>query len=116
MARSGALGLHRAVLRRTVVPMFRMRRAPTLLVLCSWLSGQQATGQGPDNLPAPASPAAAAADEFAARLQRIRPAADELAFLAVPWRTELRTALVDGDAQDKPVLLWAMNGHPLGQT
>jgi len=86
--------------------MFAMRGVPTLLVLCSGLSAQQPGGEAP----------APAADAFAARLQRILPTGEELAFLAVPWRTELRTALVEGDAQDKPVLLWAMNGHPLGQT
>ncbi|MBZ0150157.1 MAG: hypothetical protein K8J09_01395 [Planctomycetes bacterium] len=56
------------------------------------------------------------ADPFAARLATIVPAADELAFRAVPWRTELRAAALEADAADKPVLLWAMNGHPLGQT
>jgi hypothetical protein len=89
--------------------MFAMRGAPTLLVLCSGLSAQQPAGQEPAAGPTPA-------DAFAAQLQRILPTGEELAFLAVPWRTELRTALVEGDAQDKPVLLWAMNGHPLGQT
>jgi len=82
-----------------------------LSLLCLGLpqSPQEAS---PEPAPAPAAPA----DSFAARLHRILPAPDELAFEQVPWRTELGAALVEGDAQKKPVLLWAMNGHPLGQT
>src|SRR5262245_4810312 len=114
-----------APLRRAAVLSLQMRRwpgtrilfAPPLFVMSTAIAGTGLRGQAPDAAPAlTASSPAQSADAFAALLQRIRPAADELAFLAVPWRTELRTALVEGDAQDKPVLLWAMNGHPLGQT
>jgi hypothetical protein len=44
----------------------------------------------------------------------ILPSAEELAWRKIPWRSELHTALVDGHVADKPILLWAMNGHPLG--
>jgi hypothetical protein len=53
--------------------------------------------------------------EFAAQRDAILPAAEERAWLAVPWRAELRTALAEANREPKPVLLWAMNGHPLGQ-
>lgn len=56
------------------------------------------------------------ADPFAARLAMVVPRADELAWRAVPWRAELRAAVLEANAADKPVLLWSMNGHPLGQT
>ncbi|HEX5053770.1 MAG TPA: hypothetical protein VFZ65_18465 [Planctomycetota bacterium] len=56
------------------------------------------------------------ADEFARQLAAIVPVAEELAWQLVPWRSEFRTALVEANRLDKPVLLWAMNGHPLGQT
>ena len=44
----------------------------------------------------------------------IMPSAEEMAWRKIPWRGELHTALVDGHVADKPILLWAMNGHPLG--
>lgn len=34
----------------------------------------------------------------------------------IPWRSELRAALKEATDQRRPVLLWAMNGHPLGCT
>jgi hypothetical protein len=46
----------------------------------------------------------------------LRPRATELCFETVPWRTTLWGAAVEAQAQDKPVLLWAMNGHPLACT
>ncbi len=54
--------------------------------------------------------------DFGRQLRAIVPAADDRAWQAVPWGSEFRRALVAGAEQDKPVLLWAMNGHPLGQT
>jgi len=62
------------------------------------------------------APQEAPADDFARQLAAILPAADELAWRAVPWRAEFRAALVEAGQAGKPVLLWAMNGHPLGQT
>ena len=46
----------------------------------------------------------------------ILPSADELRWREIPWRPELRTALEDARALNKPILLWTMNGHPLGCT
>ena len=63
---------------------------------------------------APQDRAAKAA--FDERLTAIVPGETELAWRSVPWRAEFRAALVEADEQDKPVVLWAMNGHPLGQT
>jgi hypothetical protein len=56
------------------------------------------------------------ADAFARQLAAIVPAADELEWRSIPWRAELHSALVEASEAGKPVLLWAMNGHPLGQT
>lgn len=55
-------------------------------------------------------------DAFARQLAAIVPTAEELAWRAVPWRAEFRSALLEANRLDKPVVLWAMNGHPLGQT
>jgi hypothetical protein len=63
--------------------------------------------------------AAAAQDDadaaFQAQRDAILPTAEERAWRAVPWRPELRLALAEANREPKPVLLWAMNGHPLGQ-
>ena len=40
----------------------------------------------------------------------------ELSYRKIPWRTSFWDAVVEAHAQDKPILLWAMNGHPLCNT
>lgn len=40
----------------------------------------------------------------------------EQTWLDVDWRPEFWGAVREGQAERKPVLLWAMNGHPLGCT
>jgi hypothetical protein len=44
------------------------------------------------------------------------PSADELAFEQIPWIPVLRDGVREADAQGKPLLVWMMNGHPLGCT
>jgi hypothetical protein len=46
----------------------------------------------------------------------VRPRADELAFESIAWIPDLAGGLRAADAQQRPLLLWAMNGHPLGCT
>jgi hypothetical protein len=56
-------------------------------------------------------------DETYARIRdHVLPTRDELRWRAIPWRASLRDAVVDARALDKPILLWAMDGHPLGST
>lgn len=52
---------------------------------------------------------------FATQRDAIVPHGDEIEWQTVAWEPELRTAVLAADRDDKPVLLWAMNGHPLGQ-
>lgn len=40
----------------------------------------------------------------------------ELAWEQIPWRPSFLTGLREAAAAEKPVLLWVMNGHPLGCT
>ena len=47
---------------------------------------------------------------------RIRPKSDELCFETVPWLPTLWEGVMAAQKQDKPILLWAMNGHPLACT
>jgi hypothetical protein len=49
-------------------------------------------------------------------LEFVVPSDDELTWRSIPWRPTLFDGLRDGAASKKPVLLWAMNGHPLGST
>lgn len=53
---------------------------------------------------------------FAERLAAIVPPAAEREWRDIPWRAQFGKAMLEADAADRPVLLWAMNGHPLGQT
>ena len=46
----------------------------------------------------------------------ITPTTDELAAERLPWLTTFGDGLRASAAQDKPLLLWMMNGHPLGCT
>jgi hypothetical protein len=66
-------------------------------------------------LPALALLATAAADPAHPSLpDAIRPAAEELTWLSIPWETDLLTATARAAAEDKPIFLWEMDGHPLG--
>ena len=67
-------------------------------------------------LPAPAQEPAQQPAPFAERLAAIVPPAAEREWRDIPWRAQFGKAMLEADAAEKPVLLWAMNGHPLGQT
>ena len=49
-------------------------------------------------------------------LDFVRPNADESKWKKVGWRTELWAAVQEAKALQRPILLWAMNGHPCGHT
>ena len=34
----------------------------------------------------------------------------------IPWQPDLGEAVLEARKQDKPILLWMMNGHPCGMT
>ena len=40
----------------------------------------------------------------------------ELAYQRIPWRPSFWEAVIEAQEKDKPILLWAMNGHPLCNT
>ena len=46
----------------------------------------------------------------------IKPPESELRWKSIPWRTSFTEGMLDADRFQKPMLLWAMNGHPLGCT
>jgi hypothetical protein len=53
---------------------------------------------------------------YAATRDLVLPSEDEVAFREIPWRAALWDAVVEARDTDRPILLWAMNGHPLGCT
>ncbi|HZT81443.1 MAG TPA: hypothetical protein VFA26_14540 [Gemmataceae bacterium] len=44
----------------------------------------------------------------------IKPHQDEEAWASIPWRSSLWEARKEAAAKGKPILLWEMDGHPLG--
>ena len=46
----------------------------------------------------------------------VLPDKGETRWREVPWRASLWDAVIDADREEKPILLWAMNGHPLACT
>ncbi len=46
----------------------------------------------------------------------IRPTEEDLRWQAIPWRPTFYSAVCEAQRLDRPLLLWAMNGHPLACT
>jgi hypothetical protein len=46
----------------------------------------------------------------------IRPQEEELVFLKIGWHESFYSAVNEARETNRPILLWAMNGHPLGCT
>lgn len=46
----------------------------------------------------------------------IAPSESERRWTSIGWRASFWSAVEESNAVEKPILLWAMNGHPLGCT
>ena len=46
----------------------------------------------------------------------VLPTADELSFDQIPWIPDFAEGMRAAESAGKPLLFWAMNGHPLGCT
>ena len=55
-------------------------------------------------------------DNYAVWRDHILPTDDESAFQELPWELTFADGLASAAREDKPLLLWTMNGHPLGCT
>ncbi len=55
-------------------------------------------------------------DNFREWVSYIRPEGDEDAWREIPWRNNFIPAVEEAKALDRPILLWAMNGNPCGET
>lgn len=90
-----------------------------LLSLCASLA-PQATLSDSDQLAAAQAQAielpALEVSELAAWRAHIRPQAEEVAYESIPWLSEFSEGLQAASDEGKPLLFWAMNGHPLGTT
>lgn len=53
---------------------------------------------------------------YEAARKKILPAAPERAWEKIPWRPTYWDGVVEAQKADKPILLWAMNGHALACT
>ena len=54
------------------------------------------------------------ADRLPTLLALIKPAAGEDRWAAIPWRTSLWQARQEAAKAGKPIVVWEMDGHPLG--
>ncbi len=52
--------------------------------------------------------------EYANALEAIRPTSGEDLYDRIPWQTSLWEARQKAAKEGKPILLWEMDGHPLG--
>ena len=48
--------------------------------------------------------------------EQVLPTQSELAWRQIPWLPSFHEGVAEAQVQGKPVLLWVMNGHPLGCT
>ena len=53
-------------------------------------------------------------ERFTEVRDHVLPSAEEQRWLAIPWHSRLWDAVEEARRVHKPILLWAMNGHPLG--
>jgi len=53
---------------------------------------------------------------FARWCDWLRPKSTEICFATVNWLPALWDGVIAAQKKDKPILLWAMNGHPLACT
>jgi len=54
------------------------------------------------------------AKSFERWVEYIRPSEEEACWNDVQWRQSFREGVRDSQIEGKPILLWAMNGHPMG--
>ena len=55
-------------------------------------------------------------EDLAAWRERIRPAPEELTWDTIPWLASFGDGVRRASEEGRPLLFWAMNGHPLGCT
>lgn len=56
------------------------------------------------------------ASNYRTWLKFIQPDAKEQAYKEIEWRNKFWPAVLEAKELGRPILLWTMNGHPLGCT
>lgn len=56
------------------------------------------------------------AENYEAWRTHVLPAESELVWLTIPWQSSFGDGIRRAREEARPVLLWVMNGHPLGCT
>jgi len=74
-----------------------------LVGCCSLLNAATVTAQG------------LSAEKFQQLHEQLQPSAEEI-WRTIPWRIDLVDAQRESVNEDKPIFIWAMDGHPLGCT
>lgn len=49
-------------------------------------------------------------------VEYVQPSEQELSWQKIAWRNRFMTAVEEAKELDRPILLWAMNGNPCGET
>ena len=60
--------------------------------------------------------AALNAETFGPWRDHIRAQASELRWMEIPWQSTFAEGMIAASEAGKPMLFWAMNGHPMGCT
>jgi hypothetical protein len=55
-------------------------------------------------------------ENFARWRDFIRPTKAECQWAEIPWRASFWEGVLEAQQKDRPLLVWAMNGHPLACT
>ena len=66
--------------------------------------------------PRPTDKAELTEANFERLLKFVLPTEQECRWQQIPWRETYWEAVHEANRAEKPILLWAMNGHPLGCT
>jgi hypothetical protein len=90
-------------------------RLGVLTAIAGLLPSNPLVGEAPD---APTAKAKVELNDqnYADWRKHILPDTGELAWQQIPWETTFKDGIVASDVAGKPLLLWTMNGHPLGCT
>jgi hypothetical protein len=81
------------------------------ILVCAGLIGSPAGAEGDKETRRKLKP-----ERFAQLRALIKPSAGEDQWTEIPWMTSLWQARKRAAAEGKPILLWEMDGHPLGCT
>lgn len=81
--------------------------APTLLLACLLQAASSASAQQAPPL---------TERSYKKLRDYVLPSEREDAWRKIDWKSTFWDAVVEAQKAEKPILLWAMNGHPLGHT